>query len=719
MRRVTLVLLLLALGLAIPVSILVVRALESAAVEEENRHRLIAERAFDEMESTLSRFLAGEEARPFDAYRFYPSGEPPDRSPLAAAPSMPFVVGYFQIDPDGSFHTPRVPRNIDVAVARGDFDPSSPTVDLPGVLEDAWQRAARLRDDTKRAKLEKEARPGKEQQGPADRTTAEDSWGLADLETVMAEVLVEAEATPTLGEGKNSAHAGGRLAAKAKGAPTPSPARNNREDDAEADLDADLEEKKDPDGFDLYRSFNLATKRRQEQRQQKLESVPRRALAPSAPAATPLASASPESAAPFASLAPPTLAQASERTRVDGFASDAPVPAPEERTVRVAVEPMNGRAAPGERLVLYRTVVADAQGYRQGLLVDWGKLGAWLDEQVIEPSGVRGAGARTTFYSTNSTNSIGATRSTPSTPAMSASDSAYVYHHPFAEPFDAFGVQLQLPVLPGGRGTGTIHALAALLAIVAVAGLLAVHRMVRVVVQFAERRSHFAASVSHELKTPLTSIRMYGEMLRDGLVPTDAKRAEYYHTITDESERLSRLIDNVLDFSRLERGEYEVRTTSGDLGPVVEEATEKVAPYARRQDFAVRLERDPELPEVVFDRDAVTQIIFNLVDNALKYARDADPREIVIGLRGDEDELVLSVRDFGPGIPAADVPRIFEAFYRRDDQETRATRGSGIGLALVRQLAGSMGGRVSADNAPGGGLRVSVTFRPARAAARD
>jgi signal transduction histidine kinase len=283
------------------------------------------------------------------------------------------------------------------------------------------------------------------------------------------------------------------------------------------------------------------------------------------------------------------------------------------------------------------------------------------------------------------------------------------FRHDFAEPFDAFAVELLLPTLPGGRGTGTIHALALLLALVATVGLFAVYRMVAVVVHFAERRSRFAASVSHELKTPLTSIRMYAEMLRDGLVPSEEKRSEYYRTITDESERLSRLIDNVLDFSRLERGEYRPDIRAADLRPVLREAVDKLEPHLTRHGFRVRFDEGDDVPQVAFDPDAVTQIVFNRVDNSVKYAADANDREIVISCAGDERGAEISVRDFGPGVPDHALASIFEPFHRHAAAEPgRATRGTGIGLALVKELAESLHGSASAENAEAGGLKVTV-----------
>jgi signal transduction histidine kinase len=357
---------------------------------------------------------------------------------------------------------------------------------------------------------------------------------------------------------------------------------------------------------------------------------------------------------------------------------------------------MVGRAGGDERLLLYRTVVVGEQGYRQGMLVDWRRLGEWLDAQVIAPSGL-GDAARVSFFGADGR------------PGSVREGATYTYRHRFAEPFDAFGVELGLPLLPGGRGTGTIHALAALLALVAAGGLIAVYRMVSVVVHFAERRSRFAASVSHELKTPLTSIRMYAEMLRDGLVPNDDKRNEYYRTITDESERLSRLIDNVLDFSRLEKGEYEIDARTGDVGPVVIESVSKLRPHVERQGFELVLESDGALPDVRFDRDALTQILFNLIDNALKYARGASRKEIVIGCeRARDGGVEISVRDYGPGVAAKETDRVFEAFFRSEEDLTRTTKGTGIGLALVKELVGSLGGEVAGENAEGGGFRVAV-----------
>jgi signal transduction histidine kinase len=674
MKRLVVTLSLLALGLAVPVAVLVARALESAASEDDDRHRLLAERVFDEMEEALSRFLETEEARHFEAYGFYEElvlGEAGQVthsrvSPLARPPERAFVLGHFQVDPDGSLHTPRRPREREVAIAlrQAEFRPSVEVDSLEILLRGAWERAA----------LQSHRAP----------------------------------AGPGLGVGTTSAR--GAVASKrdlAEGfAPAPALAP-----EPEADL-SKLETRErtsqDLDAYDaVLRSLNQAGERRAERKQKvqelqsdlqaatslatqrppALESEPPLALAPRQARAHP---PTPEPNAPGHLDVPPPP-PATPKLRAADAAAEPAAPlasaGPDPKPLVIALDPMVGRVtAASSHLLLYRTVLVGEQGYRQGLLVDWRRMGEWLDARVLEPSGLAGAG-RTTWFAV------------ASEPAPSATH-PYVFRHRFAEPFDSLGVELGLPRLPGGRGTGTIHALWVLLAIVAAAGLGAVYRMTSVVVQFAERRSRFAASISHELKTPLTSIRMYGEMLRDGLVANEAKRDEYYRTISDESERLSRLIDNVLDFSRLERGEYELRRERGGVLPALEGAARKLRPHVERHGFTLRLEVGRGLPAVEFDRDALTQVVFNLVDNALKYAAGAARKEIELAVRRstDADGIEISLRDFGPGVPPRELARVFEPFYRGEDELTRTTKGTGIGLALVRELVDSLGGRVEAAN---------------------
>ena len=380
----------------------------------------------------------------------------------------------------------------------------------------------------------------------------------------------------------------------------------------------------------------------------------------------------------------------------------------DRRDIRIVIDPMMGHLADEGHLVLSRTVLVGNSGYRQGLLIDRRKLAEWLDDQVISGSRL-GEVATLRFEDTQTRYHY------------AGSSAGYLYRHHFAEPFAALQATLSLKPLAAVASTRNIYALSLVLAVVAAGGLFAVYRMIVVVVRYAERRSNFVAAVSHELKTPLTAIRMHGEMLRDGLVSSDEKRNEYYRTIHDESERLSRLINNVLEFSQLESGKRELNLVVGSLAEVVREFVANLGPHAERQGFTLSAQIADDLPPVRFDRDALVQVLFNLTDNAMKYARGAGPQAIEIGChRADEhgerssrgDRVMLEVRDFGPGVPSRHLSHLFEPFYRAASSDEVA-KGTGIGMALVSDLCQAMGAAVTASNVEGGGFRVLVGFRTA------
>jgi signal transduction histidine kinase len=199
---------------------------------------------------------------------------------------------------------------------------------------------------------------------------------------------------------------------------------------------------------------------------------------------------------------------------------------------------------------------------------------------------------------------------------------------------------------------------------------------------------------------------MFGETLEMGRVPDEARRQEYYRVITRESERLSHLIDNVLDFSRIESGRRRYDMVPTAVEPVVRETVEAFAYPLEQQGFKVDVDLAPDLPEVPMDAEAVRQALGNLLDNAIKYS--AGERVVAIAARRDTDRLALSVSDRGLGIPAAEHARIFEKFYRVGRSDTQGRRGSGVGLALVRHVALAHGGAVTVESAPGQGSRFTL-----------
>ncbi|MDB4976083.1 MAG: Phosphate regulon sensor protein PhoR [Myxococcaceae bacterium] len=216
-------------------------------------------------------------------------------------------------------------------------------------------------------------------------------------------------------------------------------------------------------------------------------------------------------------------------------------------------------------------------------------------------------------------------------------------------------------------------------------------------------KSDFIANVSHELKTPLSAVRMFSEMLLTQRIANEDKRKQYLEIICREAERLSSLIENVLDFAALERGKQSYAPEEADLGEIVARAVETVR--HRIEGIEIRVSGIDATPRVLVDAQAVLLATINLLDNALKYG-EGTPIDVTVEVQ--RRELAISVRDRGPGIPRGDVKRVFDRFYRvrRPGQQQR---GSGIGLSLVKHIADAHGGRAWADNAPDGGAIVSFS----------
>jgi signal transduction histidine kinase len=234
----------------------------------------------------------------------------------------------------------------------------------------------------------------------------------------------------------------------------------------------------------------------------------------------------------------------------------------------------------------------------------------------------------------------------------------------------------------------------------------------RAQLKLAQKKDDFISAVSHELRTPLTSIRMYSEMLEKNWVKSKDKLAEYYGNMRQESERLSRLIENVLDFSRIQKGRKKYTFSMGDINGCISYVVEMMRPYARQNGFSIKTELG-QLGQRAFDRDAVTQIVVNLVDNAIKYARNAKDKTITVRTISDRRFILLEVEDHGPGVPHRLRHKIFEQFYRCGSEATRETTGTGLGLALVKKFAQAHNGFVEIITAkPTGAIfRVALAGR--------
>jgi len=243
---------------------------------------------------------------------------------------------------------------------------------------------------------------------------------------------------------------------------------------------------------------------------------------------------------------------------------------------------------------------------------------------------------------------------------------------------------------------------------------------VAIVIVAAERerrlsalKSDFVANVSHELKTPLSLVRMFGELLLTGRVASDDKRREYLQIIVNESERLTALIENVLDFAKFERGKSAFEFRDGDVGAAVARAVDVYRYRAERESVAVDVTIDPDLPHVRFDERALELLLMNLLDNALKYAKEG--KRITVDVRAEPSSIQIRVADQGRGIPLHERRRIFERFVRGSAGGEDQVRGSGIGLALVKHIAESHGGKAWVESEVGKGSTFVVTMPAGRA----
>ena len=250
--------------------------------------------------------------------------------------------------------------------------------------------------------------------------------------------------------------------------------------------------------------------------------------------------------------------------------------------------------------------------------------------------------------------------------------------------------------------------LIAIIMFVALAGgFFAVYRSTKSQILLANKRQDFVSAVSHELKTPLTAIRMYAELLQNSWVANETKRQKYYALIVNETERLSRLIQNVLNLSKLERGNWNVQFSKVNPKTILDTFVATYTQNIEKHGFDLTVTSDICNMQLTLDKDAVMQILTNVVDNSLKFARDSAYKMIALELRVSENDVYFVVRDYGPGIPQKELSHVFEEFYRVGNEMTRTTAGTGIGLSMVKKLCDMTNMKIEIENA-GPGLRTKL-----------
>jgi signal transduction histidine kinase len=224
--------------------------------------------------------------------------------------------------------------------------------------------------------------------------------------------------------------------------------------------------------------------------------------------------------------------------------------------------------------------------------------------------------------------------------------------------------------------------------------------------RLAQAKSNFVSNVSHELKTPLSLLSLFSEILELGRVNSEEKKTEYYRIIRHESLRLNKIIDNILDFSKIEAGRKTYVFADGDMAEVIEDVLSSYRYQIITSGCDIQTNIEPDLPPVLIDRDAMTQAISNLLDNAIKYSGTVKRLTITAETLGAD--LSIEIADQGIGIPRAEQTKIFEKFYRVGDGLVHDVKGSGLGLSLVKHIIEAHRGTISVESDVGKGTRFTI-----------
>ncbi|MCU7917985.1 MAG: HAMP domain-containing histidine kinase [Candidatus Thiodiazotropha sp. (ex Epidulcina cf. delphinae)] len=676
------------IALALPAGVLIYQAYSQLKWEAFHQHRLMAEELADRIRAQAAERVAAEEARRFADYAFLVvAGDPAthyvERSPLSSHPvasGLPGILGYFQVDAAGAFSTPLLPAPGTEASTFG-----INTVEL----KQRHQLAQRIQSILSRNRLLRAA------EGDADATLS------AAMDAGTSALQDEDEADlPLFSRSRSPSAAPQQLQEAAK--QTAGQAVFDQLNQAPT-VQNEIKKLKAPSALGRVEDLKLEQRFAAGRTQEKAaRSLPRQIEESATRRMRKEFSALPEPQAPDA--ARPRDAVTTAQTALDNLRI---------RTFESEVDPFEFSRLESGQFVLYRKVWRNGQRYIQGLLIEQQAFLDGLVEQAFRATALSRMSDLIVAFQGDVFTAVSGQAAGDYHASTRELSGALLYQTRLNAPLGDLELIFSINRLPAGPGGTLVTWIAVVLVTVLCGGFLLIYRLGLGQIRLARQQQDFVSAVSHELKTPLTSIRMYGEMLREGWAPEE-KRRDYYDFIHDESERLTRLINNVLQLARMTRNDLRVNLRPVTAGELIDTLRSKIASQVERAGFALSIsctvEAAAETVEV--DRDYFTQIFINLVDNAIKFSAKAPRRAIDIGCAKQGDGSVLfSVRDYGPGIPKEQIRKIFKLFYRSENELTRETVGTGIGLALVNQLASAMSGKVDVVNLePGAEFRVSFPY---------
>lgn len=653
------------LAVTVPTVVLVVQTYRQMKWEAYYQYRSLADELVQRVDGQLQRSISREEARGYTDYRFLVvSGDPArsnyvQRSPLAEFPvrsDIPGLLGYFQVDAEGNFSTPLFP------------DASTDAAQW-GLNEAELAQRAALRHQLLAVLSSNRLVQERRSEEEAPKTAAEPA-------AAPPGPLVSASRDHTVSYASAQA-AFDRLNA---------PAESARQQSALGQL-KDLKIKRDFQ--DEERKREAGAKKPGIESMQKATSLPR----------TPRKE---QSASLVAEQIAQSRAASSESTRVRMFESE--------------IDPFDFVLLDSGHFVLFRKVWRNGQRTIQGALIERAAFLRGAFSQPFQDTALAQMSNLVVAYQGDVLSVIPGRGGRQVYNSAEELEGSQLYQTRLSAPLGNLQLLWTINRLPAGPGVGMVTWTSGVLFGVLTLGFFALYRLGLRQIRLASQQQDFISAVSHELKTPLTSIRMYGEMLREGWV-SEEKKHEYYDFIHEESERLSRLIANVLQLARMERNDLRLNMKSVGVATLVDLLRSKINGQIERAGFQMhfKLEESCAQCELQVDADAFIQIIINLVDNALKFSACAKNKTLEISVcRRGSDSIIWSVRDYGPGVPKSQMKKIFQLFYRPGSELTRETVGTGIGLALVRQLAHAMGGEVNVLNRePGAEFEVMLPVREA------
>lgn len=678
--RLKILLSLLFVALAVPTGVLVFQAYGQLKWEALHQHQQLAREFALRIDRRFSELVQREENRSFTDYAFLnvigsDGSNFLQRSPLSGFPLdslVPGILGYFQVDARGQLATPTVPQSNASSYGIGVHE-----LDQRVALE------SQIRDILSKNRL-----VNKVDESPGLAVSAKEYTGLnrylesiEESEIMVEEVMASRMPAAVPAESAESQLQGQLVFDQLKSRKITNAVELNSPAGIGRLADLKLEKRDELASSQLADKQNEAKKRKRGKQARKETSVLPETLFQSAPRGD-LDSAGPADDV----LDAPGLVQKQQAIRI--------------RTFETEVDPMEFSLLDSGHFVLFRRVWRDGERYVQGLLIEPQLLLDELIAPAYRESVLSSMSDLIIAYQGNVVTEYGADYAREYLPKSQNTENELLYQTRLIAPFSDLELIFKLSRLPVGAGSKVIGWAAMILALVLVGGFILLYRLGAGAIALGRQQQNFVSAVSHELKTPLTSIRMYGEMLREGWVE-ETRKKEYYDFIFNESERLSRLINNVLHLSRMDRHQQKPNLEDANLEILLNELRPKLESQLENSGFSLEMKfgEGTQTLKLSIDSDWLTQIMINLVDNAVKFSANSKQKSVQVTTRLLSDKSVqISVRDFGPGVARDQMKKIFKLFYRSENELTRETVGTGIGLALVHQLVTGMGGTVDVVN---------------------